>query len=162
MDDLYRHLKEALEYSPTTGLFIRKIRTSNRIKIGDIAGGLDAKGYVIIRLKNKSHKAHRLAWLYVYGEMPSKEIDHINGIKNDNRISNLRDVSKNINQQNTNAKGYHKDRNKWAAQIRVNKETHYLGSFESEAAASIAYKNAKELYHAEAHAIPMPIREGGE
>lgn len=71
-------LRELLEYDEDTGVFKRKARTSNRISIGDIAGSSDAKGYVCIRVGGKTYKAHRLAWLYVYGEWPTGEIDHIN------------------------------------------------------------------------------------
>ena len=93
-------LKEVLEYDPETGIFRWKAPRCTRIKVGDLAGTLTWRGYVRIQLDGKRHQAHRLAWLYVYGEMPTKQIDHINGNCNDNRIINLRDVSNQINSQN--------------------------------------------------------------
>ena len=88
-------LKEILFYNPETGVFIRNDRRNSN-------GSIDAYGYLILKIKGVQYKAHRLAWLYVYGEMPSKNIDHINGNKLDNRISNLRDVPQSVNVKNTN------------------------------------------------------------
>jgi len=60
-------LKRLMDYDPETGIFRRKVRTSNRIKAGEIAGTHDVNGYLIIRLAGKARKLHRLAWLWVYG-----------------------------------------------------------------------------------------------
>lgn len=78
-------LKLHLDYNQNTGVFIRRISLCNRVKIGDVAGNTNLQGYVAIRVLGKLYKAHRLAWLYVYGEFP-RDIDHINGVKSDNRI----------------------------------------------------------------------------
>jgi len=92
-------LKQQLSYNPETGLFTRITKNKGRGKVGDVAGG-DDKGYVAIRVYSKRYSAHRLAWLYVYGSFPKGEIDHINGIRSDNRIDNLRDVSHKNNTRN--------------------------------------------------------------
>ena len=102
------------------------------------AGSLCPKGYINIWLF-KSYKAHRLIWLYVNGEFPSKEIDHINGIKSDNRICNLRAVTLQENQKNkskpkSNTSGHvgvywHKNNKNWRAAICVNNKKIALGSF---------------------------------
>lgn len=146
-----QELKKVLEYNPVNGLFFRRIRTSNRINEGDIAGSRDKKGYICIRVYGKTYKAHRLAWLYMKGSWPEYEIDHINGIKDDNRIINLRDVEKHVNQQNRfNIKGYSKDGNRWKAQIRVNRKWIHLGCFGTEKEAHDEYIKAKKRYHIQA------------
>lgn len=140
-------LKELVDYDSQTGLFTRKKRTSNRIKEGQTITSKDAKGYICFRLNNKMHKAHRLAWLYVYGKHPLGEIDHINGVSYDNRICNLRDVTRSVNQHNRKkAKGYSKDGNKWKAQIRINKQLIHLGNHSTEKEAHEAYLLAKEKH----------------
>lgn len=141
-------LKETLSYDADTGVFVRKIRTSNAIKVGDVAGTTDAKGYVIIRVKGVTHKAHRLAWLYVHGKWPNGEVDHINNDPGDNRIANLRDVSKSENQQNRkSSRGCSRDGNRWKAQIRVGGEFKHLGCFSTEHEAHAAYQAAKSQLH---------------
>lgn len=93
-------LKELLEYDPISGVFRRKINIGGA-KIGDIAGTDNGDGYMKIRVAGKSYKAHRLAWLYVMGRWPKNDIDHINGVRCDNRIINLREATRAENKQNT-------------------------------------------------------------
>lgn len=144
-------LKSLLHYNPETGLFTRMKRTSNRITVGEASGSPDAKGYLCIRLEGKTHKAHRLAWLYVHGKWPDGEIDHINNQVADNRISNLRDVSKSLNQQNRRTvRGCSRDGSRWKAQIRFNGQFMHLGCFASESEAHGAYLAAKAIYHQKA------------
>lgn len=144
-------LKEHLSYDPDTGVFKRIKSLNNKVRIGDVAGGLDAKGYVCLRLLGEMQKAHRLAWLYVYGSLPTGEIDHINHNPSDNRIDNLRDVSKAVNQQNQkNPHGVQKDRGRFIAIIRANGERFYLGCFGSKEEAQTTYISAKALLHTEA------------
>lgn len=146
-----KELLQNLLYDKDTGIFTRKISLNTKVRVGDIAGGKDAKGYICIRVVGKTYKAHRLAWLYMYGNMPIAEIDHINGIKDDNRIANLRDVTKNVNQQNRKfVKGYSKDGNRWKAQIRFNGRWKHLGCYETEHEAHVAYLSAKTEVHMKA------------
>lgn len=94
------YLKDILEYDPLTGVFLWKKKIAKCIKIGNRAGFINGKGYERISINRTQHQSHRLAWLYVHGTMPEQQIDHINRIKTDNRIANLRDVSPSTNQEN--------------------------------------------------------------
>ena len=144
-------LQILLDYNPISGIFTRKVRTSNRIKVGDQSGSLDKAGYLCIRVNGKSYKAHRLAWLYVSGNLPTGEIDHINGDKADNRIVNLRDVTKSVNQQNRKfVRGYSRDRNRWKAQIGFDGKWKHLGCYGTEQEAHAAYLLAKNEVHMKA------------
>ena len=100
-----KKLKEILYYDKDTGFFVWKkdIFNLNKYKLadqGDVAGCMSNCGYIQISIKSKLYSAHRLAWLYTYGHFPELEIDHINRIRNDNRIENLRDVSHTVNMNN--------------------------------------------------------------
>jgi HNH endonuclease len=95
-------LMKALSYDEETGAFHWKVSSNNRIKIGDIAGSVSKRtGYIQIKINLKLHQAHRLAWLYVYGELPKNEIDHIDHNRTNNSISNLREVTRQENSRNT-------------------------------------------------------------
>lgn len=84
---------EALRYDGITGLFYW-------VGSGSVAGGINASGYRTLKFKGKVYRQHRLAWYFNSGAFPSKNIDHINGDKLDNRIVNLRDVSQHENCKN--------------------------------------------------------------
>ena len=141
-------LKEVLSYDPDSGKFIWKISTSNRVKAGSVAGTLNSTGYIYIRVDGKKYLAHRLAWLHAYGYDPEHGIDHLNGVRDDNRISNLREVSQSCNLQNTktysrNTSGFpgvswDKWRRKWRAQIRSQGRNHFLGYYEDSLEAALA------------------------
>lgn len=146
-------LIELIEYDKNTGIFCWK-KKRRGIKIGVPLGCDNGFGYLRITVLGQSHYAHRLAWLYVYGEWPKYEIDHINGIKNDNRIENLRDITPISNAQNkifpkTNSKSqilgvsFHKKAKKWQAHICIYKQRKYLGLFKDIEEAHKAYLNEK-------------------
>lgn len=142
-------LKRHLSYDASTGLFTRLVAKSNSIKVGDIAGSKDKNGYITLMVEGKLYKGHRLAWLYMHGNWPMHEIDHINGKKDDNRLCNLRDVEKWVNQHNRGAnktntsgfKGVGRKGKKWSAVIKINKKTHWLGVFETAELANAARQN---------------------
>lgn len=146
-------LHELLHYDLATGIFTWKTQRNQIAVVGSGAGHIEAKGYRSICIDGKDFKAHRLAWLYVYGRWPQKQIDHKNRIKNDNRILNLREVTNSENQMNTKIKntntsgikGVYFDAasKKWRAQISINKKKIGLGRFALKEQAAEARKNAE-------------------
>lgn len=144
-------LKELFHYDPETGVFTRIVALAPKSKVGDLAGWHDPKGYLRIGTLGTNYLAHRLAWLYMHGEMPV-EIDHINGIKDDNRLSNLRSVNRKQNMENRRLRkdsssgfcgaNFHKATGRWRAQIRHNGKKLHLGYFDSAEEAAQAYHAA--------------------
>ena len=154
-------LREVIDYDHERGVFVRKVRLAQRHKVGDRAdyevgsGGL--KGYCMIGIDSRAYLAHRLAWLYVHGEWPENDIDHINGCRNDNRISNLRDVTNSVNRQNmrksrsdsksgllgaaTHLPGV------FRARVQLKGRLYHIGVFDSAEKAHEAYVKAKRLLH---------------
>ena len=160
------YLRSVLHYEPETGVFTWKVRTSPRIKAGDVAGCPSGDGYLQITVCSRLHRAHRLAWLYVYGSWPKDQIDHINRNRTDNRSSNLRDVSHKQNGQNAskpsnNTSGHpgvvwHKQSSKWVARIMHNYKQIHLGYFTDIEEAISARKAAERLYWADTY-IHLPF-----
>lgn len=147
-------LQELLCYDEHSGLFTWRIHAGNRMA-NTAAGSVCKKGYVDISVDGKSYRAHRLAWLYVHGHFPIGVIDHINGNKSDNRITNLRDVTnarnllsyRKTNQNNSSGFiGVHKNHNGWRAEITVHSQNINLGTYPTKEDASIAYVAAKLFY----------------
>ena len=151
-------LKLLYEYDPTTGIFISRLYNK--------PVGFNHQGYRVVELwhegKQRKFKLHQLAWLYVHGCWPKPMTDHINGIKTDNRIDNLREVTMSQNAQNrplykttksglprSGFKGVHwvKASSKWRASIGHNGKVTALGLFEDPEKAFFAYKQAAEKLH---------------
>lgn len=152
-----QELMRALSYDKDTGVF-RWIEKRKGISVGSVAGCLMRHGYISICINRVDYTAHRLAWLYVYGEWPKNYIDHINGKRNDNRIENLRDVSQVVNMQNVYAPrsdnkcgvrgvSFHKPSRKYTARITVGKKYVSLGLFNTVEEAGNAYMDAKRRFH---------------
>lgn len=95
----HERLVALLAYNPETGEFIRRV-SAGASRAGSVAGALRSDGYAQIAVDGRMYQAHRLAWFCVHGEWPKQHIDHINHKKADNRITNLRDVSIEMNAQN--------------------------------------------------------------
>ena len=141
-------LRELLSYDLETGLFTWAtiVKFSNK-KIGDIAGCRHPHGYTVISIGGFQYPAHRLAWLYVYGVWPSSELDHVNGIRDDNRITNLRVATGTENNGNrrlternkSGFKGVRKKGKNWEASIGFKKEYFYIGMFRAREVAGAAY-----------------------
>lgn len=141
-------LKKFLTYDPETGFFTWIKISSNNTSVGHRAGSKETSGYWIITFKAEIYKAHRIAWLFVHGAQPFGQIDHINGKRDDNRISNLREVTNRENQQNNwrhragknVGVSFKKDKNKWKAYTHVLGKQKHLGYFETESEAFMARK----------------------
>lgn len=151
-------LHHLLNYDPESGLFSWKNPQARSVKVGQAAGGDNGVGYLRIKIDRKNYRAHRLAWLYMTGEFPENEVDHINRIKTDNRWTNLRAATHQQNQMNkfqanntSSRKGvtWHKRTGKWRAGISVNGKDYYLGLYNDIEDAAVAYSTIAKILHGE-------------
>ena len=131
-------LFEYVRYNETKGEFTWIKRPNKNIHLHTRAGTKNSAGYRVICLFGKRYLEHRLAWFFVHGEMPEHEIDHINQIRDDNRISNLRQVTRSENQRNKTRKDSRVDevgiwwcrrRKRYIAEITLNGKKVYQKSF---------------------------------
>lgn len=151
-------LKEMLSYDENTGEFRWvKYPYQHTHLVGRIAGSNKGRGYIRIVIDTEKHYAHRLAWLYVYGELPDKTIDHIDGNTSNNRVENLRCVGhtenmRNMKRHSTNTSGvtgvtWNKERCKWVAQIHIFGKGINLGRFDDKHDAIAARELANKQYN---------------
>lgn len=144
-------LQELLTYDPQTGLFHWKVANGPRVKAGAVAGTRNHQGYRRIQLDGLIYAAHRLAFLYMEGAFPPDMVDHINGVRDDNRWCNLRHATRSENNANaklrrdstTGAKGVYKRRSgRFSARVRYQGQEYALGTFDTIVEASAAYERA--------------------
>lgn len=154
MDPILQRLQEVLTYDPITGSIKWKVTLSNRGVAGSEAGQLHKTyNYRMIRVDKRMYRAHRVAWALHHGVWPSDTLDHINGIRTDNRLCNLREATMAEQAQNrkrhprNGLPGAHRNRNRWAAHIQVNYKQIHLGSFDTAEEAHACYLAAKTKYH---------------
>lgn len=148
------YLKLHLNYNPETGIFTR-IKANGTAHIGDVAGTINKSGYIYISLNNKDYRAHRLIWLYLYGELPKSSIDHINCIRHDNRILNLRLCNNSENGFNSKLqsknkfglKGIKQIGKRFCARVTHNYKSIHLGMFSTPEEASKVYISYIESKH---------------
>jgi hypothetical protein len=148
-------MKRVLRYDSETGEFWWTAEAPTKVA-GKLANAKDRMGYVCLKVNGKMHKAHRLAWAFVYGEFPEKHIDHINGDPSDNRLCNLRLADRKLNMQNqrrarsdnaTGVLGVRKNGSGYRAEIRVDGKRINLGTYPTTELAHIAYVDAKRKHH---------------
>jgi|LakMenEpi03Aug12_release.lakeMendotaPanAssembly.Ray.scaffolds.fasta_scaffold1210331_2 hypothetical protein len=148
-------LKTLLDYDPEAGVFRRKTKWGRK-NIGDEPGCLSPQGYWQIGLLGKTYPAHRLAWLYYYGVWPENDIDHINRNRADNRIVNLRAVTRSTNLHNSspsarNSSGIlgvnpsRRPKLPWEARISIEYRQVYLGAYATKEEAAAAHEGAKRV-----------------
>ncbi len=153
-------LRELLDYNPDAGVFTRRLAVGRNggKRIGALCGNTKQNGYRYITIDRQTFREHRVVFLHVYGDWPSGQVDHINGIKTDNRLANLRIVTQTVNQQNQRrAKANNKlgllgvtlDKRygTFQASIRHSGKKMHLGSFQTKELAHAAYLNAKRRFH---------------
>jgi len=148
-------LRTILSYDMFTGLFHWKIHRPGCLS-GKVAGHKKTNGYLRIGIDYKSYALHRLAWFYMTGRWPKEDIDHINGIRDDNRFGNLRCVSRGVNLENQKRAqsdnvlgvlGVQKKGKRFSACITVKGEQKYLGMFATAKEAHNEYLRVKRHLH---------------
>ncbi len=146
------YMKKNMSYSPDTGEFRWTVDINAKTKANCIAGSINDRGYRTICVDRSVRRAHRLAWLWMTGEWPEADVDHINGNRDDNRWCNLRGATRTQNNGNSklrpsntsSMKGvtFNKRRGTWFARVTANGITRHLGTFTSPEAAKAAYDAA--------------------
>lgn len=146
-------LRGVLDYDKETGEMI----WLGKCLEGKPAGCRRKDGYVVIRINGVLLYRHRLAWMHAYGIEPTYTIDHINGVKGDDRIANLRDIPTEINSQNqrkakseNKSSGYlgvQKNHGGWQGHITIKGKRHLLGTYKTPQEAHQAYLVAKRRLH---------------
>lgn len=159
-------LKELLAYDPSTGFFTWREDRGNGVLPGDRAGSIQVSGHRSIDVDGKKQRAHRLAFLYMTGAMPTKLVDHIDRDRDNNAWANLRETDDSGNCRNrgmgkNNTSGikgvfWHVTSSKWVASIGVNGKTVHIGSFEDKEKAAEAYAAAAANMHGE---YASPVRD---
>jgi hypothetical protein len=150
-------IEDAVELNFETGELTWKIRVNPSVQIGQVLGTKHGRGYKFFRLNKQFYFCHKVVWFLAYGKWPEGEVDHINGVKDDNRPENLRDVTHRQNMQNkksqTNStsiyKGvhWHRASKKWRSVIWDGHRKIHVGLFEGEKEAALAYDGvAREVF----------------
>jgi hypothetical protein len=128
-------VRDLFDYEPETGKLTNKI-SRKRARAGSIAGCLNDNGYLRVSVAGRAHYVQRIIWLHVHGTWPNGDVDHINGIRTDNRLMNLRDVPRSINGLNRHVSaatsgivGAQSSGGKFQSMVKLNGERVYLGRF---------------------------------
>jgi hypothetical protein len=157
-DDSIERLRECLSYNAKTGVLCWKVRLSNKVTVGAVAGCLDWRGYRLIRLDRQLLLGHRIAWAMHHGAWPECDLDHKNLDKSDNRIANLRLAPRARNMANAPAnnrnglpKGCYrlKGRKRYYSQIKTDDGIRRLGCFATAKEAAAAFQRAHRAIHGE-------------
>jgi hypothetical protein len=153
------YLKTVLGYDPETGVFTWLVNRGGTARVGTVAGNIQKMGYRYINFRGKLVGAHRLAWLYVHGVWPNGDIDHINRMRDDNWIANLREATRSQNMRNSirvrtassplQGVCWDKQAQKWLASITSNGKQIHLGRYETAELAHEAYVKACREVHGE-------------
>lgn len=155
----YQQAANALAYDPFTGLLTWRSPTNKRLVPGSVAGSKGTNGYIRIKMIGKTYLAHRVAWLIHYGTWPTGQIDHKDGCRQNNAITNLRDSTPSQNQHNqalrmTNKSGvkgvsWNPELQKWHVQVTLNRKVHNGGHYECLAEATDVATTLRNKLHGE-------------
>jgi len=150
-------IKKLFHYDAESGMLLWRKGNNRNVKPWQEAKSSNGHGYYNVKIDGKSYLVHRLIWLYVYGNFPKEDIDHKNRIKNDNRLCNLRDVSRtdncqNISLPNHNKSGHigvswFKSHNCWTVYVKVDKKNKWLGNYKNLDDAIAARKAGEKQYY---------------
>ncbi|MFM6981501.1 MAG: HNH endonuclease signature motif containing protein [Microbacteriaceae bacterium] len=147
-------VRDFFSYDPEEGV-LRWRKRRYGVTVGAVAGSM-TNGARQLELGGRAYLAHRIIWLYMTGDWPKHMIDHINGVRDDNRWANLRDVSRVVNGQNmrkppkSNKHGYFgvtPVRGKWRATITINGKNWHIGYYDTPEEAQQQYIETKRLFH---------------
>jgi hypothetical protein len=151
MNSIPPEIKEHIAYQPDTGKLVWIKPVSRRTKVGQEAGYIKGTGYRRVTFLGNTYRCHRVAWYLHHGEDPAdKQIDHVNGDRDDNRIANLRLVTHSQNQQNRKTHlgtFLEKSTNKWMARIEVGDNRVFIGRYDCPLMAGLAYKAVRSVLH---------------
>ena len=141
--------RRLLDYDPHTGVIRWKEATGRggRATAGSAAGTINSEGYVVVRIRGRDYRAHQLAFFLMKGRWPTAQVDHVNGVRSDNRMVNLREATHEQNAANSAKrrdsrapfKGIRAQRGKWVARIKDGGREYHIGTYETAEEASAAY-----------------------
>lgn len=147
--------RRLFSYDPETGVIKRLVTASNNAKVGSAVGTPHNKGYLVVDVGGKPYLVHRLAWLIHTGDWPEHTIDHLNGVRSDNRFANLRDIPQRLNSQNrhgtwskTGFAGVSPNGDRFRAKLKTDGRYLCLGTFDTPEEAHAVYVAAKRRLHA--------------
>ena len=151
----YETVSALLRYEPDTGKLYWKVSRGN-VLAGTEAGVKRKRGYRKVKIMGKLYMSHRLVWLFHNGDWPTHDLDHINHIRDDNRIKNLREAPDSVNQRNASLRhdnssglaGVHwrEEHQRWLVQITLSGKRTHLGSFVNIFDAACAKKSAENRH----------------
>jgi len=150
-------LRRLFSYDPVTGTLTRLLTTNSRARAGTPITCTNGPGYVVVNVNYKKYTAHRIAWAITHGYWPEC-VDHINGVKSDNRLINLREVTHAQNMHNLRAAridsasgllgvSWAPASGKWRANICIDRKTRHIGYYDTKEEAFAAYLKAKAVVH---------------
>ena len=162
-EEIAQEIKNSLSYDSDSGILTWKWRDSKPKNVnvafaGKRAGSLNSTGYRSIRIEGIDYKEHRITWVLKTGSWPKDQIDHINGVRDDNRWENLREATESENKRNQRkARGssgvvgvfWEKNAKKWRSQIKPRGKIIHLGLFENKEDAVKARRAAEKEYYGE-------------
>ena len=156
-DELIAALREYLDYDAETGALTWRLPPAQCVKSGSLAGSRSDKGYLRVGFRSRLYMAHHVVWALAHGRWSEKELDHINRVRDDNRLDNLRECDRAENMQNQGIAGrgsnrligasFDKTHGKFTAKIRKDNRQVHLGHYDPEEEAHAVYLAAKRRLH---------------